>query len=528
MAWDVNRSRSRILQLTQSVPTGAVSVRTFDQGFLQHRQVVAQGLGKRLFLDEAPILNIPVNQAILVDGVHVYVQLLGYHDVLQDQGRETETSHARVLQFLHLHYSAADRIVAAFEGQRVDFHGPRLHAIVVTPPGPGNERARVIRAIAMASTLKETIEKAGAQFGNQRLRAQVRIGIDTGQAVAVNSGRGGEPEPLFLGSPANYAAKLAEGSEPGIFLSDRARAVLGMRAAGSLLLERAMAMSDSEALGYVHQDAGGHYWQTGSQVSRQKVDEAIQALQADTALNAVLGSEAVFRFHHHEPPLRSIKFAELMPSNSIRMPLMSVFADIDGFTVYVDRCITTGQVREMVANLHVIRGELAAVLKDDFNGRKVRFIGDCLHGLIAEGNRVDTDRISSVTQAVLLAGGLRSSFDLCRKLLPGVGDLGLAIGLELGATPVTRLGIRGERSVRCASSKAVSASEDLQRKCNGAETAMGETAIASANARVKALFRSGITRNLDYETASIMLSGVAAPAVVPAAPRSEFRAHGNG
>jgi class 3 adenylate cyclase len=527
MSWDVNRSRSRILQFTQSVPRGNVSVTTFDQGFLQNRQRVAQGFGKRLFLDEAPIINIPVNQAILVDGVHVYVQLLGYHDALQDQGRETEASHRRVFQFLHLHYSAADRIVAAFEGQRVDFHGPRLHAVVVTPPGAGNERARVIRAIAMASTLQATIEEAGAKFGNQQLKARVRIGIDTGMAVAVNSGRGSEPEPLFLGSPANYAAKLAEGTEPGIFLSDRARAVLGMRAAGSLLQERAMAMPESQALGYVHQNAGGQYWQTGSQVSRQKVDEAIRSLQADTTLKAILGTEAVFRFHHHEPPLRSISFADLMPSNSIRMPLMSVFADIDGFTAYVDRCIATGQVAEMVMNLHVIRGELAAVLKDDFKGRKVRFIGDCLHGLIAEGSRVDTDKTSSVTSAVLLSGGLRSSFDLCRRLLPGIGDLGLAIGVELGTTPVTRLGIRGDRSVRCASSKAVSASEDLQRKCNGVETALGEAAFASANARVKGLFRTGIARNLDFETADIMLSGVTAPAVVAAVPRSEFRAHGN-
>jgi hypothetical protein len=51
--------------------------------------------------------------------------------------------------------------------------------------------------------------------------AKVRIGIDSGKALAVNNGRRGHREPLFLGEPANQAAKRASGGEAtGIYLTN--------------------------------------------------------------------------------------------------------------------------------------------------------------------------------------------------------------------------------------------------------------------------------------------------------------------
>ena len=174
MAWDLTRSRSRIARFMTTVPQSAIDVRTFDQAYLAQRVRDVQARGKRLGFDEATIFAVPRNRAVLVDGVHVYAQLLDYHDQMQDQGRETEASHKRVLQFLHLHYSASDRIVEQFEAQRVDYHGPRLHAVLVTPVG--DERQRVLRAVAFAVALKETIE-------------------------AVKQHRNGTPDRLSIGTP---------------------------------------------------------------------------------------------------------------------------------------------------------------------------------------------------------------------------------------------------------------------------------------------------------------------------------------
>lgn len=526
MAWDLGRSRGRIARLMQTVPTSAIDVRRFDQGYLRQRVADLQQRGRRLGLDEGPIAQIPSNRAVLVDGVHVYVQLIDYHDLLLDEGRETEASHRRVLQALHLHYSATDRVAEQFEAQRVDYHGPRLHAVVVTPTD--DERDRVLRALAFAVTVKRTIVEAGHQFAGARLASRVRIGIDTGVAVAVNSGRRAESEPLFLGSPANHAAKLAEGDEPGIFVSDRVRAVLREEALGAVMEPRVALAEDSQHR-YAKLGLGGLPSDAGDVLVSRRVEEAVRSLHADSGILEVTGSEAVFRFRHHEPPLKTIRFEELMPSNSIRMPAVSVFADISGFTAYVERSIAAGRVQELVANLHVIRGELAECARDDFGAREVRFIGDCLHGLTAVGSRTDTDRPASVDAAVRLAGGLRSSFDLCKTMLTGTGSLGLAIGLELGPIPVTRLGIRGERSVRCASGKAVSASEALQSDLDGTQTALGPEGLAAASFRIKQIFRYGPVENLDYETVETLLHVAStASTALAVAPRPAIRAHAGG
>src|SRR4030095_635385 len=64
--------------------------------------------------------------------------------------------------------------------------------------------------------------------------AKVRIGIDTGKALAVNNGRRGHREPLFLGEPANHAAKRASGgTATGIFLTNRARKAIGLKETAS-------------------------------------------------------------------------------------------------------------------------------------------------------------------------------------------------------------------------------------------------------------------------------------------------------
>jgi len=505
MSWTRTKSAARIQQFMQTVPVTGVTVGQFDTAMLARRRQAVAATKVATGRTEDLIFQLRPSGAILVDGAHVYVQLLDYQDKMLERERETEAAHGRVLGMLHLHYGACDTLAERFEAQRVDFHGPRLHAVIITPPGAAGEQVRVLRALEFADALKRTIEAASRTIGNGEFATRVRIGIDSGLAVAVNSGRGSEPEPLFLGSPANYAAKLAEGADEGIYVSDRVRAIAHLSLVyGGLQDERRVEMSAQiKALGAAA---------ATTQFTDADVGVAVNGLKSLMAQR--YGVETPnFSFHHHEPPLRSIDFGEVSPSRAIRMELVSIFADLSGFTKYVDNCIRTGRVADMVANLHVLRKELAASLREDFGGKKVRFIGDCLHGLLAEGTRFQTDAGASVKAAVHASGGLRSSFELCQELLPGVATLGLAIGLEYGATPICRLGLRGDRSVRCAVSKAVSRSEELQSGCEGTETAMGPRAHSQAPVAVRQLFdRDGKAQGLDYETVAV--GTVAAPAVV--------------
>jgi class 3 adenylate cyclase len=155
--------------------------------------------------------------------------------------------------------------------------------------------------------------------------------------------------------------------------------------------------------------------------------------------------------------------------------------------------------------LHVLRSELDNVVSLDFDGRRIRFIGDCIHGLLYSGTALTTDEDATLSRAVLCSGALRSSFAEALKYLEEEGvdtdDLGLAIGFDFGYVSVTRLGMKGSK-VRCAIGRNVLLSESEQQRCSGKQTAIGEAAYKQANDAIQELFTS--TRrisNLDYASA---------------------------
>ncbi|WP_230290996.1 adenylate/guanylate cyclase domain-containing protein [Croceicoccus sp. Ery5] len=514
MAWNQERAALRIQRFKETVPQGEIVVEDFAR-YLGERRVLKASGG--LTEDKLAILRVPRNRAITTHGVHIYANLIDFNGVLEDAGVETEASHRRALEFLHTHYSACDSLIDEFEIQRVDFHGSRLHAVVLTPEGRENEPERIRKAISFAAAFRQMVERLGNDF--PEFQTAVRVGIDSGPAVAIDSGKRDEPDPLFIGSPANHAAKLADGDEEGIFLSNRVQHARDQNAPTSFT-----ALAKAVETGFLQEgvSARGQTFDADTRLAKAYIDFEAQMKRREYPEQA---SDAAFRFHHKEPPLKDIVFAEHPPSNAIRMPLASIFADIEGFTAYVDHAIQTGNVAEAVANLHVLRAEMAAVLREDFGGRKVRFVGDCVHGLLAEGNSRETNAMDSVRASVNAAGGIRSSFDLCKMALPGIAGLGLAIGIDFGPTPICRIGLRGAASVRTATSRATCVSENEQRRCTGTETAIGEKAYAVAPAVVRQIFGSErVISNMDYDASAMLLGTMASP-YVSSVQAEPMRAH---
>lgn len=516
MAWNEDRARARIREFIDNVPEGDIRVEDF-QTFLTEAR-----MQKSAFADtsvRAALVDIPRNRAITTDAVHVYANLVDFNDVLIEAGRETETSHRRALEFLHAHYRGCDELIDEFEMQRVDFHGSRLHAVVLTPLGTENEEERVRVAVAFAAAFRKLVERLGVDY--PQFKTRVCIGVDSGPAVAIDSGRSDERDPLFVGSPANHAAKLAAGDDEGLNLSPRAAALMGRTLDP---FTKSVVLTEDAERQYLDEDIiTASMQRSGGERLEKAYASVVESLQAQRTTDA---GKAVFRFHHKEPPLRDLVYAEHPPSNAVRMDLASIFADVDNFTPDVDNAIATGRIAEAVANLHVIRAEMGAVLRDDFGGRKVCYIGDCIHGLLAEGDRDQTNATATMKKAVGAAAGLRSSFDLCREMLPGTGDLGLAIGVDFGATPICRLGLRGAASVRAAASRATCLSETEQRRCDGTETALGERAYGESPAIIREAFSSDRkVANLDMDTAEVLLGTMPSPFVVGGAQLDPMRAH---
>jgi len=432
--------------------------------------------------------SIQTNKAYRVNGVHLYADILNMADILATTDKEGERCHKRTLRFLNLHQRAVHRILSRCDARRVDFHNQRLHSLVAKPYGSEEEKKRVCRAVAIGKLIIDVLAETGDD-DEDIPNAKTRVGIDSGLTLAVNNGRNGNREPLFLGSAANLAAKLASNwRAEGIFVTNNARKAAGLEEAEDGKEGTTPLTSDQIA-----------YCQDVAKLDVGK-DEIVKEWRQDNKDNPI----GAFEFTRPTPPLRNLDISVLTPGNSRRMEAVSLYADLDGFTKYVATHIDKNAA-DVVRCFHVIRSELDRVASSDFGGRRIRFIGDCIHCLLMEGTAYTTYEEDTVSTGTLCAGGLRSSFNLALERLKDnkveVCGLSLAIGFEYGPMAVTRLGMQGDR-VRCSVSRGVLASEDEQCRCNGVETAIGQSAYDAGSDGVRKLF--GKTRkcaDLDYDTA---------------------------
>lgn len=445
----------------------------------------------REYVRDTNLTDLPKNVAYRVNGVHLYADILNLSDMLHVTQVEGETCHRRTLRFLNLHYRAVYRILQRVDAICVDFHNQRLHSVVPKPYD--SEADRVHKAIAIAQMIIDVLSRTGEDADHPA--AKVRIGIDTGKALAVNNGRHGHREPLFLGEPANHAAKRAGGGKAaGIFLTNEARTAIGLKKAENM---DTTSLTTSEI---------------ATSVDKAKLEVTADEIVSEWEEDLKKLPIGMFEFSGHTPPYCTLDIESLSAKNSRRQDAASVYADLDGFTSYVSKNIDSDDsAKHVVRTLHVLRSELDAVLHTDFEGRKVRFIGDCVHGLLVEGTAQTTDAHETMESLTLCAGGMRSSFELALTKLKEKGtdatSLGLGIGFDFGPMNVTRLGMKGEL-IRCSVSRGVLSAEQEQHRCSGTETAIGETAYVKASDAVRALFGTARKRaNLTYDVVVKELSG---------------------
>lgn len=412
--------------------------------------------------------DIPLDEAYRVEGVHAYIEIVNARSLLESDETEGERSHKRFLRFLHLFQRVVHLgVLSTTTVYKVDHQNQRVHLIVYKPYD--DEAARVAVMVSVAASLRDLVLEAN-KLHEELHDAKVRVGIESGRCLAVRNGTRGDRELLFLGNAANRAAKLLVNPVDGVYLGEVARAALGddFRSKESQPLSAAQIQSCRTI--------------SGVSLDVAKLVTLWEAEQKQTPL-------AEFVFTRPTPPLSSLDLDELTPKNSRRIEAAAIMADVDGFSAYI-----AGQMSddvgagEAVRALHVIRKELRDVL-NDFEGKKVRYIGDCVQGALAVG-ATETDRARTAEEALWCAAAMRDAFEVCRSQFSSASSLGLAIGLELGPLSLTRLGVKGSRD-RCVAGRAMLTSEDRQRACNGTQTAVGALLARAVAGRVKSFLDRG-------------------------------------
>lgn len=387
-----------------------------------------------------------------VHGAHVYTYVANFPRMATDCAVD-EAEYKRFLQAVHLYQREVARIVEdadKFDGLRVHFQGPKLHALFYRPVKQ-TERLAVL-AFFLQLVLKDftnSVFNPAFPFSED---FTIAGGADVGDATGTRNGRKGDRELLFLGPCANHAAKI-------------------ISSAGRLRVTKALYEALPENLRALCTKIDEDVYQINS-VTQKRLDELLDEykIKWDREASAERLAEDKRKF-----PLKDIEYSAahvlidldaLSIRNNKRVTAASIFGDVSGFTAYIDGAQTDEKKKEALRVLHAIRREMATVLTKDYEGLRVQYQGDRVQGLF---HMPKDDEGKIATEAVEAAIGLQSSMEkTIKKKLPEAKDLRLAVGVDLDTTLVSKLGTRAHRDRICLGEPVENAAAH-EEDCEGGE-----------------------------------------------------------
>jgi hypothetical protein len=360
---------------------------------------------------------IALKEPRLVIGAHVYIEVSNFRDVLGDGDPDEE-----LLRLHHVWSREITRVVEKdFDAVKIHFQGPRLHAVVYRPVGRDAEIATT--AVLLAAAVRATTSEFNAVHARE-VSWKTAGGVDFGEAIATRSGVSGDRELLFLGEPANHAAKIVSA---GLRVTSVVAGLLDEELAAHMVDcgdgQSRVTLSGSSLESAIAERGFG--W--SPQGSRDRLD--------NDAANIPPGSAKV------ADARSKIDKSALSLRNSKRVDAVSIFADVDGFTAYVAEEQESGDLAVAVRAWHVIRSETRETLVTDYEGLRVQYQGDRVQGLIyLPIGESDT----SAVNAIKVAAAMTSATTQVLPQVIGAAAKPLAIGLAAGGTLVSRLGEHGD------------------------------------------------------------------------------------
>jgi class 3 adenylate cyclase len=431
VAWDYDRSLERIKQKHAEVSDVQVSKLTREMDFD----------------------NIALNRPKRIHGAHLYVEIPNFPDIV---GRNlADGCEPELLRRLHLHARELTKVCETdFDAAKVHFQGPKLHAVVYRPID--DDEAILRCAFALAAAARRTIEEICNELFDGDAW-EVAAGIAIGDTVATKNNLRGDRELLFLGRAANMAARIID---EGILVTKEAADAAPTDLAGYLIEtpsgDYELDLPDDE-LDALIEDQG---WAWSLEGSRTRVEEAMEACPWDRVkVSAAKGK---------------IDKAKLGLANSKHVAGVSFFADVDGFTAYVDEAAATDEdLVEAIQAYHVIRSEMRYVAVEDFEeygALRIQYAGDRMQAIAFLP--IDDEATISTT-AVEIAAGLHASVKYTLPVVLNDAVRPVAIGQALGTALISRLGEHGQPDVVCIG-PATEAAVRYQQALDGWETGISK------------------------------------------------------
>jgi class 3 adenylate cyclase len=359
-------------------------------------------------------------------GAHAYLDVANF-SFITALG-ENEDSLKSFVKAVHIYQRQLAWIVEiVFDGIRVHFQGSRLHVLFYRPIGDGKTLATrtVLAMLVVRDFLRYVFNPSFPAFTNLAVRA----GADIGTVIGTQNGMRGDRELLFIGSPANDAAKILDS---GLRLTSRVYNNLPKE-----LQERCELVDETAKIYRVatvgKDDLDALLKDNGITWNRKEAEDRVASDVKAFPLKDIAFVSA------NEP----IDFDTLSIYTNKHILSASLFADVTGFTHYVASATTDEAKEEALAAFHVIRSEFTRVATHDMNAVRVQFQGDRMQALV---HLPKGDGKAIAQKATDLAIWLQSAMEMVvRKVVPGTTGLHIAVGVDMGEVVATRLGQRGHR-----------------------------------------------------------------------------------
>lgn len=390
-------------------------------------------------------------------GAHIYVDISNFHDAVADAGDDKEKQKKLLRAASVLRKVQGDLLDDNDVGQ-IQLQTARQHALCFKPYDGDQNRdaARAKRAVITAITLHSYLYESFNPVFNEVRNFEGASGIAAGASYITNIGYNGERELISLGTCANLGAKIIDQSrKDSITITEDVYDLLP-----DCLKER-FKKSRTVAQTVTYQAVGlrwGNYPKLAETLKvsfdAEKLKRKTEKLRDELPLNQMEISEAEVL----------IDVDSLTEKKSKRTTAVAIYADLDGFTKYVQEAEGDDAIKSLVRKLHMIRYEFHSVIKSDYDGLVLQHQGDRVFGIIhlPAGDNFD----KRCNNGLDIAVGLQSSMKHVLNERMDGKEIHVAIGLDAGKTLVTRLGKKGQREVICLGRKVVSA-ERLQLASSG-------------------------------------------------------------
>jgi class 3 adenylate cyclase len=453
MSWNYDRSKARVKDHADSI--GKITV---------------EKLKKEADLDSL----LSETNCRQIYGAHLYFTI-GNFPALASAATDNKDETRRLVRAVHIYQREVTRIVEGvdtFDAVRVHFQGPKLHALMYRPIDDDEKLSSraVLLALVLRDFARSVFNPAFPKLGNFR----VASGSDIGDVIGTQNGVKGDRELLFVGHPANHAAKII-GSLGTHRLTQAVYSALPKRL--------------QDVCELVPDDDRGLY--QAKELTCGELDSLCS--EFDVAWNREASADRVEE-DRKQFPLSDIEICDadvlidmdlLSIKSNKQVGAASVFADLAGFTAYIDAADTPEKQEEALRVLHVVRKEFTRVTTNDFNGVRVQFQGDRIQVFFHLPKSFE-NRI--IRKAVDAAAAVQSSMDVVKECLPESKSLSVAVGIDFGTTLVSKLGTRGARDRICLG-EAVEQAAKIEERIGGTETGISAAAHAELAEEIGSLFQ---------------------------------------